>query len=92
MAVLPAGEQSWSPECGLSSNPPEPGISTGRRGASRGRRTVWRQCARRWKVILNVERFRWQIYRPYSGMEWSGLIGQDPGYVPRNCSGASGTL
>ena len=33
------------------------------------------------EIILNVERFRWQIYRPYSGMEWDGLIGRDPGYV-----------
>ena len=33
------------------------------------------------EIILNVERFRWQIYRPYSCMEWDGLIGQDPGYV-----------
>lgn len=32
-------------------------------------------------IILNVERFRWQIYRPYSGTQWDGLIGQDPGYV-----------
>lgn len=33
------------------------------------------------EIILHVERFRWQIYKPYSGMEWEGLIGQDPGYV-----------
>ena len=33
------------------------------------------------EIILNVERYRWQIYQPYSGMEWSGLLGQDPGYV-----------
>ena len=33
------------------------------------------------EVILNVERYRWQIYQPYSGMEWNGLLGQDPGYV-----------
>ncbi len=32
-------------------------------------------------IILHTERFRWQIYSPYSGMEWDGLIGQDPGYV-----------
>ena len=32
-------------------------------------------------IILNVERFRWQIYSPFSGMQWNGLIGQDPGYV-----------
>ena len=32
-------------------------------------------------IILNVERFRWQSYSPNSGMQWDGLIGQDPGYV-----------
>lgn len=32
-------------------------------------------------IILNVERFRWQIYKPYSGVQWNGLLGQDPGYV-----------
>lgn len=33
------------------------------------------------EIILNVERFRWQIYSPNSGMQWEGLIGQNPGYV-----------
>lgn len=33
------------------------------------------------EIILNVQRFRWQIYQPYSGMDWEGLIGQDAGYV-----------
>lgn len=33
------------------------------------------------EIILNIERFRWQIYKPYSGIQWEGLIGQDPGYV-----------
>lgn len=33
------------------------------------------------EIILHVERFRWQIYKPSSGMEWAGLIGQDAGYV-----------
>lgn len=32
-------------------------------------------------IILNVERFRWQIFKPSSGMQWDGLIGLDPGYV-----------
>ena len=32
-------------------------------------------------IILNVERFRWQIYSPNSGMQWEGLLGQNPGYV-----------
>lgn len=33
------------------------------------------------EIILNVDRFWWQIYSPNSGMEWDGLIGLDPGYV-----------
>ena len=52
--------------------------TTGRiRGAADGLAAV-RQAA---EIILNVERFRWQIYQSYSGMQWDGLIGQDPGYV-----------
>lgn len=33
------------------------------------------------EILVNVERFRWQIYQPYTGMQWEGLVGQDPGYV-----------
>lgn len=33
------------------------------------------------EIILNVERFRWQIYEPYSGIQTEGLLGQNPGYV-----------
>lgn len=33
------------------------------------------------EIILNVDRFDWQIYSPYFGMQWSGLLGQNPGYV-----------
>lgn len=33
------------------------------------------------EIILNCERFRWQIYKPYSGVQWDGLIGADPGFV-----------
>ena len=33
------------------------------------------------EVILSVERYRWQIYQPTSGMQWEGLIGQDAGYA-----------
>ena len=31
--------------------------------------------------MLLVERFRWQIYKPFFGMQWEGLLGQNPGYV-----------
>ncbi len=43
--------------------------------------TGWEAVRQAVEIILNVERFRWQIYRPYSGMQWNGLIGRDPGYV-----------
>lgn len=33
------------------------------------------------EIILNIERFRWQIYTPFFGMQWNGLIGSSPGYV-----------
>ena len=33
------------------------------------------------EYILNIQRFRWQIYTPYTGMDWRNLIGNDPGYV-----------
>lgn len=41
----------------------------------------WQAVRQAVEVILNVERYKWQIYSPYSGMEWRGLIGQDAGYV-----------
>ena len=43
----------------------------------------WQSVRQAVEIILNVERFRWQIYQPSTGMEWNGLIGQDPGYVAR---------
>lgn len=33
------------------------------------------------EVMLLVERFHWQIYKPFFGMQWEGLLGQNPGYV-----------
>ena len=33
------------------------------------------------EIILNTERYKWQIYEPSSGTDYQGLIGEDPGYV-----------
>lgn len=33
------------------------------------------------EIILHIERFRWQIYSPYTGVQFNGLIGENPGYV-----------
>lgn len=32
-------------------------------------------------IILNTDRYKWQIYEPSSGTDYTGLIGEDPGYV-----------
>lgn len=50
-------------------------------GRIQGECDGWQSVRQAVEIILNVERFRWQIYSPYSGMQWDGLIGQDPGYV-----------
>lgn len=82
MAVLPSGTGA-----GMMSNltvARQPGRTwdinrtTGRiQGETDGRDAVQQAV----DIILHVERFRWQIYQPYSGMQWDGLLGQDPGYV-----------
>lgn len=41
----------------------------------------WQAVRQAVEIILNIERFRWQIYQTYTGMQWEGLLGQDPGYV-----------
>ena len=33
------------------------------------------------EIIVNTERFRWQIYQPYSGVQLDSLIGQSPSYA-----------
>lgn len=33
------------------------------------------------EIILQVQRYAWQIYTPSSGMDWRNLVGQDAGYV-----------
>ena len=33
------------------------------------------------EVIVNVERFRWQIYSPNFGIELDGLLGNEPGFA-----------
>ena len=33
------------------------------------------------EIIVNIERFFWQIYSPNFGMQWRGLIGNNPDFV-----------
>lgn len=33
------------------------------------------------EIILNTERFRWQIFQPYSGVQLESLIGENAAYA-----------
>ncbi len=33
------------------------------------------------EILLRTDRYRWQIYRPSSGVDYRNLVGRDPGYV-----------
>ena len=57
-----------------------PGRSTGKRAVV-GECDNWEAARQAVEIILWTERFRWQIYSPYSGIQYDGLIGLDPGYV-----------
>ena len=78
MAVLPTGNL---PEVTFQQQPGRTWYIDKTTNRIRGECDDWLAVRQAVEVILNVERFRWQIYRPYSGMQWEGLIGQDPGYV-----------
>ena len=47
----------------------------------RGRVDNWEAVRQAVEVIVNVERFRWQIYTPNFGTDFDGLLGNEPGYV-----------
>ena len=78
MAVLPTGNL---PEVTFQQQPGRTWYIDKTSNRIRGECDDWLAVRQAVEIILNVERFRWQIYRPYSGMQWEGLIGQDPGYV-----------
>ena len=78
MAVLPTGAM---PEVTFRQQPGRTWYIDKTTNRIRGECDDWLAVRQAVEIILNVERFRWQIYRPYSGMQWDGLIGQDPGYV-----------
>ncbi len=47
----------------------------------RGRGDNYEAVRQAVEVIVNVERFRWQIYSPNFGIELDGLIGSEPGFA-----------
>lgn len=47
----------------------------------RGRGDNYEAVRQAVEVIVNVERFHWQIYTPNFGADFDGLLGNDPGFV-----------
>lgn len=47
----------------------------------RGRGDGWEAVRQAVEIIVNVERFYWQIYTPNFGTDLDGLIGGAPGFV-----------
>lgn len=47
----------------------------------RGRGDNWEAVRQAVEVVVNVERFKWQIYTPNFGTDYDGLLGTEPGYA-----------
>lgn len=47
----------------------------------RGRGDNYEAVRQAVEVIVNVERFKWQIYTPNFGTDYDGLLGTEPGYA-----------
>lgn len=47
----------------------------------RGLGDGWEAVRQAVEVIVNVERFRWQIYSPNFGTDFDGLTGSEPGFA-----------
>lgn len=81
MAVLPTGSMDLS---GKVQYEDQPGLTwkiNREKGRIEGTCDNWEAVRQAVEIILWTERFRWQIYRPWSGVQYDGLIGLDPGYV-----------
>lgn len=81
MAVTPAGRIDLSQGIRIEEQPSLTWYVDPKTNRVRGTADGLQAVSQTVEIILHVERFWWQIYGPYFGMQWEGLIGQDPGYV-----------
>ena len=80
MPTLPQGG-TLPPQVEITSQPGRTWYIDKSTNRIRGECDNWLAVRQAVEIILNVQRFRWQIYTPYSGMDWRNLIGNEPGYV-----------
>lgn len=81
MAVLPSDNLNLSGTVRYEDQPGRTWKIDREKGRIVGECDNWEAVRQAVEIILWTERFRWQIYRPYSGVQYDGLIGLDPGYV-----------
>ncbi len=81
MATLPTGGTNLTVGFTTAGQPSQTWYLDRNTGRIRGRADGLEAVRQAVDIILNIQRFRWQIFLPSSGMDWKGLIGQDPGYV-----------
>lgn len=81
MAVLPQSDIDLSKGVVVQDQPSLTWIADPVTRRLRGRGDNYEAVRQAVEVIVNVERFRWQIYTPNFGIELDGLLGRDSGYV-----------
>ena len=81
MATLPTGGTNLTVGFTTAGQPSQTWYLDRNTGRIRGRADGLEAVRQAVDIILNIQRFRGQIFLPSSGMDWKGLIGQDPGYV-----------
>lgn len=81
MAMLPQSEIDLSKGVVFRDQPSLTWIADPVTRRLRGRGDNYEAVRQAVEVIVNVERFRWQIYSPNFGIELDGLLGNEPGFA-----------
>lgn len=81
MATLPQSEIDLSKGVVFRDQPSLTWIADPVTRRLRGRGDNYEAVRQAVEVIVNVERFRWQIYSPNFGIELDGLLGNEPGFA-----------
>lgn len=81
MATLPQSEIDLSKGVVFRDQPSLTWIADPVTRRLRGRGDNYEAVRQAVEVIVNVERFRWQIYSTNFGIELDGLLGNEPGFA-----------
>lgn len=81
MATLPQSDIDLSQGIVFEDQPSLTWIADPATRRLRGRGDNYEAVRQAVEVIVNVERFHWQIYTPNFGIDLDGLLGSDPGFA-----------